>query len=222
MAFHEVRFPESISWGAVGGPEWRTTIVELANGFEQRIQSWENEKIVWDVTQAVKSDDDFETLLDFFQARRGRFHGFRFKDWMDYTLVQQQTSPQIGDGYETEFQIVKRYETTSPPPSSSSVNPYVRTIKKIRGGTGDPITTVDSPGTIVRVDGVAQTEGVDFTLDYDTGIITFTVAPDLGEVVDFTGEFDIPARFDVDRLAATLEDVQATTWGGITIRAIRL
>ena len=40
MAFHEVRFPASLSFGSVGGPERRTEIVTMANGFEERNSPW--------------------------------------------------------------------------------------------------------------------------------------------------------------------------------------
>ena len=36
MAFHEIRFPDDIAYGASGGPEFATTIVTMASGFEQR------------------------------------------------------------------------------------------------------------------------------------------------------------------------------------------
>ena len=35
MSFHEIRFPANLSFGSVGGPERRTDIVTLANGFEE-------------------------------------------------------------------------------------------------------------------------------------------------------------------------------------------
>ena len=38
MAFHEIRFPDNISWGARGGPERRTQVVELASGDEEQCQ----------------------------------------------------------------------------------------------------------------------------------------------------------------------------------------
>ena len=40
MAFHEVRFPASISFGSSGGIERRTEIVTLANGHEERNSPW--------------------------------------------------------------------------------------------------------------------------------------------------------------------------------------
>lgn len=35
-AFHDVRFPLGVSFGATGGPEWRNEIVQLTSGREKR------------------------------------------------------------------------------------------------------------------------------------------------------------------------------------------
>ena len=84
MAFHEVRFPDNISRGARGGPERRTQIVELASGDEERNASWANSRRRYDVAYGIRRADDLATVVAFFEARNGRLHGFRFKDWGDY------------------------------------------------------------------------------------------------------------------------------------------
>ena len=81
MAFHEVRFPDNISRGARGGPERRTQIVELASGDEERNASWANSRRRYDVAYGIRRADDLATVVAFFEARNGRLHGFRFKDW---------------------------------------------------------------------------------------------------------------------------------------------
>ena len=40
MAFHDVRFPANLSFGSTGGPERRTEVVQLTNGFEERNTPW--------------------------------------------------------------------------------------------------------------------------------------------------------------------------------------
>ncbi len=84
MAFHEVRFPDNISRGARGGPERRTQIVELASGDEERNASWANSRRRYDVAYGIRRADDLAAVVAFFEARNGRLHGFRFKDWGDY------------------------------------------------------------------------------------------------------------------------------------------
>ncbi len=219
-AHHEVRFPEFVQVGLTIGPGFETDIVEFASGKEQRNQLWEEARLGADVAKAIQTDDEYATILEFFRARRGKFHSFRFKDWSDFRLVQESTVPAAGDGFEKIFQISMNYEDVSEPPASTSIRPQVRTILKLRGGPGDPIETPDSPGTVVRVNGIVQVSG--FTIDYDLGTITFTVAPTDGHPVDFTGEFDVPSRFDTKRLGATLEDFNATAVGSLPIVEVNL
>ena len=227
-AFHEQRFPEFITAGVVFGPRARTTKVKYATGKEQRTQEWEDLLIRGDVAKAIQTDAEYDTVLNFFREQRGDFHGFRVKDWGDYTLFQEPTNPSTGDGFITTFQIVRTY-STSEPPENAAIRPQQREIIKIRGGTGDPINTPDSPGTVVRVNGVNQT--VVFSsppgpsevyLDVNTGILEFGTPPSNGLAVDFTGEFDIPMRFDIDELPATYDDFNITSVRALPVVELNL
>ena len=116
MAFHEVRFPDNISRGARGGPERRTQIVELASGDEERNASWANSRRRYDVAYGIRRADDLAAVVAFFEARNGRLHGFRFKDWGDHKSCLPSGTPSptdqaigTGDGATTAFQLVKRY-----------------------------------------------------------------------------------------------------------------
>ena len=84
MAFHEVRFPDDISRGARGGPERRTQVVELASGDEERNASWADSRRRYDAAYGIRRADDLAAVIAFFEARNGRLHGFRWKDWGDY------------------------------------------------------------------------------------------------------------------------------------------
>ena len=84
MAFHEVRYPVGLSIGSSGGPERRTEIVTLVNGFEERNSPWAHSRRRYDAGAGMRSLDDFAALIAFFEARRGQLHGFRWKDWADY------------------------------------------------------------------------------------------------------------------------------------------
>ncbi len=116
MAFHEVRFPDNISRGARGGPERRTQVVELASGDEERNASWANSRRRYDVAYGIRRADDLAAVVAFFEARNGRLHGFRYKDWADYKscLPSQAVAPTdqpigIGNGAVTTFALLKRY-----------------------------------------------------------------------------------------------------------------
>ncbi len=134
MAFHEVRFPDNISRGARGGPERRTQIVELASGDEERNASWANSRRRYDVAYGIRRADDLAAVVAFFEARNGRLHGFRYKDWADYKscLPSQPVAPTdqpigTGNGAVTTFALLKRY--------TSGAQSWTRAIAKPVAGT---------------------------------------------------------------------------------------
>ncbi len=230
--FHETRFPEIITIGAEIGPDMPIDIVEFASGKEQRNQRHSEFKVFADVAKAIQTDEEYDIVLAFFRARRAMLHGFRWKDWSDFRCIQEPALPTVGDGFLDDFQIVKNYEEIAEPPASAAIRIQVRQLFKIRGSTnggGDPILTPDSPGTIVRVNGSSVTiiwtgspSGGQVLINPDTGLMTFGTAPSAGHTVDFTGEFDIAARFDTRRMAGTLDDFNATSANNIPIKELNL
>ena len=191
MAFHEVRFPDDISRGARGGPERRTQIVELASGDEERNASWSNSRRRFDVAYGIRRADDLAAVVAFFEARNGRLHGFRFKDWGDHKSCLPSGTPSptdqaigTGDGATTAFQLAKRY--------ASGGQTWVRTITKPVAGT-----------VRVAFDGAEQLGG--WTVDTTTGVVTFDTAPTAGVAITAGFEFDVPVRFDTDALDVTLD-----------------
>ncbi len=191
MAFHEVRFPDNISRGARGGPERRTQIVELASGDEERNASWANSRRRYDVAYGIRRADDLAAVVAFFEARNGRLHGFRFKDWGDHKSCLPSGTPSpndqaigTGDGATTAFQLVKRY--------ASSAQSWTRTIAKPVAGT-----------VRIALGGVEQPSG--WSVDTATGVVTFSAAPGAGVAITAGFEFDVPVRFDTDVLDVTLD-----------------
>ncbi len=79
--------------GARGGPERRTQIVELACGAEERNASWANSRRRYDVAYGIRRADDLAAVVAFFEARNGRLHGFRFKDWADFKSCLPSQTP---------------------------------------------------------------------------------------------------------------------------------
>jgi len=189
MAFHEIRFPDNISRGARGGPERRTQIVELASGDEERNASWANSRRRYDAAYGVRRTDDLAAVVAFFEARNGRLYGFRWRDWGDYKSCLPSGTPAAsdqaigtGDSTTTVFQLVKAY--------TSGAQSWVRSITKPVAGT-----------VSVAVDGTAQASG--WSVDATTGLITFTTAPANSAALTAGFEFDVPVRFDTDRLDVT-------------------
>jgi uncharacterized protein (TIGR02217 family) len=189
MAFHEVRFPDDISRGARGGPERRTQVVELASGDEERNASWADSRRRYDAAYGIRRADDLAAVIAFFEARNGRLHGFRWKDWGDWksSLPSTPVTPidqalGSGDGTTTAFQLVKRYESGAQTWTRWIVKPVEGTVRVARSG-------------------VEATSG--WTVDATTGVVNFGTAPVAGELVTAGFEFDVPVRFDTDRLDVT-------------------
>ena len=178
MSFHDVRLPESVERGAEGGPVFNTTIVPLASGHEQRNQNWQYAKHEFDIAYGIMNKENYSLVKDFFYARRGRAYGFRFKDWSDYEM---NSIIATGNGTQTKFQLYKAYV--------SGGETYVRPIFKPVNGT-----------FTFFVDNVPAAA----SLDNATGVVTFDTAPGVGLSIRALGEFDVPVRFDLDRMSTQL------------------
>lgn len=210
MAFHEIRFPASLSLGALGGPQRRTDIVTLANGFEERNTPWAHSRRVYDAGVGMRSVDDLQIVLGFFEARMGQMHAFRWKDWADYKSGKASAAPAFedqtigyGDGVTRVFQITKTYR--------SGTQSYQRPIRKPVKGS-------------VRV-GVEQDEykeGVEYEVDVTTGLITFARPPDPEMEVYAGYEFDVPVRFDTDRIMASVASFQAGQVPNVPVIEVRI
>jgi len=192
MAFHPIRFPLDIALGARGGPERATDIVTLASGAEERNSRWAHSRRRYNAGYGVKSRADMQAVLAFFEERRGRFHSFLWRDGLDFSSGGATPDPldQVigtGDGVKAAFALVKTY--------GASFDPYLRPITK-------PVT-----GS-VRV-AVAGVETSAFVLDELTGLVTLDAPPAPGAVVTAGFLFDVPVRFDIDRLDIELTSFDA-------------
>lgn len=210
MAFHDVRFPASLSFGSIGGPERRAEIVTLASGYEERNTPWAHSRRRYDAGMGLRSLDDVGDLLDFFEARAGQVHAFRWKDWSDYKSSPASREPAFddqgiarGDGVRRSFQLVKRYR--------SGPAEYERPIQKpvldsVRAGVG----------------GVERFPGSDFEVDYETGLITFVEPPEPDSPVTAGYEFDVPVRFDTDRITVSVASFRAGEMPAVPVVEVRI
>lgn len=210
MTFHDVRFPASLSFGALGGPERRTEIVTLANGFEERNTPWAHARRRYDAGMGLRSLDDVETLIAFFEARQGQLIGFRWKDWSDYLSCRPSAAVAasdqliaIGDDVTRTFQLTKSYR------SGGTV--YQRPITK-------PV-----PGSVrVEVGDDRAQPGVDYEVDENSGLLSFASAPDTGAEVRAGFEFDVPVRFDTDTIMTSVSSFQAGEVPNVPVVEVRL
>lgn len=199
MAFIDTRFPADISYGSAGGPEYSTDIVITQGGHEQRNINWSAARARYNVAYGVKTQAQLASLIAFFRARKGRADAFRFKDWTDFSATDQLIG--TGNGSATQFQLVKTY-------ASGSVT-ETRTITK-------PVS-----GTIsIYKAGVLQNSG--YSVNTTTGLVTFSVAPANGAAITASFEFDVPVRFDTDRLSAALESYGIGSINDIPLVEVRV
>lgn len=193
MAFYEIQFPTDISLNSRGGPGWKTLVTTSISGKEVRLPKWSEIRHSYDVMYGVRTTEQLQALVAFFNEMRGMAHGFRYKDWLDYQLTDEVVN---ADGSATT-QLTKVY--------GSGSNNFARDINK---PTGQGTMTVNS---------IAY---VDYTLDTTTGIITWTSTPPSGgDTVLWTGEFDVPCRFNTDMLDVTLS---AADYGDTSVELVEL
>jgi uncharacterized protein (TIGR02217 family) len=195
-AFHNVSFPLKLARGAVGGPGRITEVFELGDGREARNTSFSASRRRWEVGSAIRSLDELAQITAFFEARRGKLHGFRFRDPADHKscLPSAAVTPLdqilgVGDGVRTAFQLIKTY--------GDDAGSYERLITK-------PIPAsvrIANAGVEVPISG--------FSVDGATGIVTFASAPTSGTQLRAGFSFDTPARFDADHLDVALDGFDA-------------
>ncbi|MHA6325478.1 phage distal tail protein, Rcc01695 family [Roseivivax sp. CAU 1753] len=210
MEFHDVRFPARLSFGSVGGPERKTEIVTLANGYEERNTPWSQSRRRYDAGVGLRSLDDIAELVAFFEARRGQLYAFRWKDWSDFKSSVPSRAPHFedqiigyGDGVTLQFPLIKTYR--------SGEGSYARPITKPVAGT-------------VRV-GLHDTElrpGVAFEVDEDTGLVTFAEPPTTGIAITAGYEFDVPVRFDASAIQTSVASFQAGEVPSVPVVEVRV
>ncbi|WP_050527403.1 DUF2460 domain-containing protein [Pseudorhodobacter aquimaris] len=210
MAFHEIRFPANLSFGSVGGPERRTEIVTLANGFEERNSLWAHSRRRYDAGVSLRSLDDVESLISFYEARQGRLYGFRWKDWSDYKSCLPSKEPSamdqpigIGDGTRRVFQLTKTYV--------SGGQSYARPVVKPVLGS-----------VLLAISGDPKIETIEFFVDVAKGIISFPTPPDEGVRITAGFEFDVPVRFDTDAIQTAVSSFRAGDMPSVPVVEVRV
>ena len=198
-SFHDVLFPLAVSFGATGGPERKNEIVRLSSGREKRNARVALSRRSYDAGTGVRSLDDLYDVLAFFEARRGSLYGFRFRDPFDMKSCRPDAVPApldqalgTGDGARAGFALAKNY--------GDGAEAYARPIMKPVAGT-----------LRVAVAGVEKASPADFSFDETTGAVVFAAGavPAAGQAVTAGYEFDVPVRFDTDRIEIGLHSFKA-------------
>lgn len=183
-----VRLPINVEQGAVGGPGFRTTVITAISGIEQRTSDWDSCRGHWDIGYGISGTSALATVIAVFRACMGKAFSFVFRDWSDYTATTEAFG--TGDGVETEFQLIKTYSSINYS-TSAVARSYVRNIVK-------PIES-----TLVIKDNGSTVNPSDYSIS--NGLVTFDTAPTSTHALTWSGEFDVPVRFDIDDLPVSME-----------------
>lgn len=209
MAFHNVQFSTAYDYGTSGGPAFRTEVQTTASGHEYRIARQAQGRHTFDLQRSLMPEAEWAAAISFMLERRGALHGFRFKDWRDYSTGANGTGTPAGgdvtigtgDGSETQFQLIKRYGIGGP-------NEYVR-----------PITLPIVSTLVVQINGSPTSA---YSISDPGGVLTFNSAVPDTQVVTAGFEFDVPVRFDLsdEQMDLLLTPGLLAQWQSIRLREI--
>lgn len=189
LPFIDISFPNAVARGATGGPGFSTNVVTLGSGSERRNIQWANARGEWNISTGIRTRSEMQAVIAHFYVVKGRGYSFRFKDWSDYQAADT-TMVQVTS---TVWQLVKRYAIGG--------NEHVRTITKPVSGT-----------VVIKVSGVVTAPS---SIDYLAGLVTFASPPSPAPTATF--DFDVPVRFDTDKLP-----IQANAWDQQIVPQINL
>ena len=209
MNFHEIRFPANLSFGSVGGPERRTEVVTLANGFEERNTPWAHSRRRYDAGLGMRSLDDIETLIAFLRGAARAVARLPLEGLVglqELRALARAGFPRLrdraGDGQTRDFPIVKLYRS-----GDQLCAPDRQAGRGQRAGRGRWQRLV---------------AGAHFEADATTGTITFTDAPAPGAEVSAGFEFDVPVRFDTDSIQTSVASFKAGDAPSVPVVEIRV
>lgn len=182
MAFYAIEIAACPGLNFSGGPQFSTNIQSLVNGSEKRNADWDICRHQYSAPFNNITDEAYLAIKTVFLICRGRAHTFLFKDYADFQAVNEQFA--VGDDVTKVFQL-KKISTVA-----GTAATYERSIYKPLAGA-----TFTANGAAIGA-----------ALDTTTGQVTFAVAPAIGVILRWSGEFRVQVRFDNDQLPFTLSD----------------
>lgn len=187
MAFNETEiFPGCPKFGFSSSPLYSVEIVETAGAQEYRNENWSQAKrlILVTVGPGPGGEREVEELLRFYQAHGGPTDGFRFWDRSEWKSVFTDQTPTPSDQplvlvSGAIYQLTMRYTAGTISRDRQIYKPYI---------------DADFGGILVADGGAPKVEGVDYVVDYTTGLVTLNFSP--SGTLTWGGTFHIPVRFD--------------------------
>lgn len=179
------------------GDEFRTVIVE-SDGTETRNSKWQYSRMLINISGMQFTTQQRRLIRAFHRAVKGAAKTFLFRRGNDDEYEMQNELLGIGDGARTAFQC-RVYDDFQGAPTQYIVrwldHDYPPIGLNVYGEYSRPTQFIS-----VTLNGVAQTLGTHYTVNRETGMITFLVAPPVGAEVRCSGGFYILVRCNDDRI----------------------
>ena len=171
--FNETRLLDCVAYGSQFGQEFKTRIVTLKSGFERRNIEWTMPMGRYSVLFQALEPADHALVRGAHMASMGSAIPFRFKDWTDYQADNELIG--VASGSPETMQLVKNYTFGA------------LSLQRVIAKPVEDTVTLYADGVEIGV-----------AVDTATGIVSFIA--DIGAEITWSGEFDVPVRFENDRL----------------------
>lgn len=215
MAFHNVLLATNVSQGMQSVTMGSTSRVSSTSGYNQANQNWPFPLHRYDVSHVLPNRAKRLALKAFFILRGMGAHSFRVLDWADYFVGMNWVSGSldhvgphvfaVADGAATVYQLGIRYKDA-----------YAEVFRPITKPVGP-----DFAGTVkIYFGATIKVEGTHYTIDYNTGLVTFLAAPAVGIEIGWSGRFHVECYFESDEAIFELETPHTGAWGSITLREL--
>jgi uncharacterized protein (TIGR02217 family) len=186
--------PGRIILDTSGGQSHNTSIITVASGREQRNANLAQSRGKWDLGERSLLKDEKDEIENHFNTCRGKLHGFRFKDWSNYegTTADTYMKLKMGTMLDLAGQMCKQYSIDGQFYRKEIKKPVFGTVKVYKNGVEVPATQ--------------------YSVDYTTGMISFGPALNnpnykLGDEFTWSGEYDLPVRYDTDEIKIKFEGI---------------
>lgn len=164
-----------VAWSIMRNPMWSTQVRDSASGRQytlgKRLYPLWHFKLPFEVLRASGGFTEWQQLVGFINARRGRYDDWLYQDARDCTATDEIFG--LGDGVATTFQLARSL-----------------------GGFIEPVGGVDTGTAVVKVAGV--TTAVTFSADLTQ--VTFASPPANGAALTWSGTFYFRCRFLQDEI----------------------
>lgn len=213
MTFYRAQLPPCYSEGSEAYPVRPVDIARSASGSPVRRSRRSQSYREFNINFAARNLNDVHDIIAHYEVMGGSEHSFPVRDKFDYksckptqTVAVTDAAIGTGDGVTAAFQLKKQYKRTLL--DGSTVIAVDRTIKVIKTGT-----------LLVAVAGVLKTETTHYTVNYDTGIITFTGGniPTGGQAITAGFEFYVKVCYGPQNPVQTLAGREFTSVASILL-----